>query len=91
MLKKILLSASGTLLALLSLLCLAGFLSYVFTPSKPVPLDAAGIVFYWIAILGAGAGGFFLLRAGHRIVRAGRVDDDDDEMYKGDYDDEDAP
>ena len=74
------------------MLCLAGFLSYVFNPSKPVPLNAAGIVFYWIAILGAGAGGFFLLRAGHRAIaiRADRVDDDD-EAYRGDYDDEDAP
>ena len=45
----------------------------------------------WIAILGAGAGGFFLLRAALRLFRGDRADDDDDSYYKGDYDDDGAP
>jgi len=94
MLKKILCSVCGALMSLMSLLCLISFILYVRTPRPlgildPNPMPAAGYVFFWIAILGLGTGGFFLLRAAVRAFRGGA--DDDDEAYKGDYDDEDAP
>jgi len=91
MLKKILCSVFGTLLSLASLTFLAAFLVYLGTRGgaafNPEPLNAAGIVAYWAAILGTGVGGFLLLRAVRRTFR-GEAEEED---YKGDYDDEDAP
>jgi len=91
MLKKILLSMFGVLLILASLLFLTAFVAYLFQPKNsylgPARMNAAGIVFLWVAILGAGLGGVLLLRKGNAIQSG--VDDDDD--FRGDYDDDDAP
>lgn len=94
MFKKVLLAVSGGALVLLTLLLLASFIHYAATP-KPLftmtPMPAAGIVFWWIAILGCAAAAFFISRAAVRAF-TGYVPPEENEVdYKGDYDDDNEP
>ena len=91
MLKKILYSVFGAILALATLIFLSSFFLYLLSPKPdPIldqnPMPAAGLVFMWIAILGAGVGAFFLLRAAVRAFRGDAAGEE--EELKGDYDED---
>ena len=89
MLKKILRTAAGALVSLFALLMLVSFIGYCATPRAPFardPMNAMGYALWWLVILGAGTGGFFLSRGAWRAWRDGGGAT----KLKGDYDDDDA-